>query len=147
MPRIFTYECNSCDFAMKEGWGYQFYVTNEEDERMICFHPGERAGVEEVLGKDSDLWLVLSRTGFVSDCICLDCLHYFGADFGSTEEYWHPYQVYLGFHVFLLTKARDKRECPECGSPRVKTQLEMVGQTCPKCGEGIIEENWTGAIS
>ena len=41
----------------------------------------------------------------------------------------------------------DKRECPKCKSKNVKTELEMVGETCPKCKEGVIEEVFTGEIS
>jgi len=50
-------------------------------------------------------------------------------------------------HAPRLKQEKDKRECPECKSKNVKTELAMVGETCPKCKEGVIEEIFTGAIS
>ena len=52
----------------------------------------------------------------------------------------------LNFH-FRAKRSKDKRQCPECKSKNVKTELEMVGEPCPKCKDGMIEEIWTGAIS
>jgi len=46
-----------------------------------------------------------------------------------------------------LQQEKDKRECPKCKSKNVKTELEMVGETCPKCKKGVIEEICTGEIS
>jgi ribosomal protein S27AE len=46
-----------------------------------------------------------------------------------------------------LKQEKDKRECPKCNSRNVKTELEMVRETCPRCNRGVIEEIFTGEIS
>jgi hypothetical protein len=48
---------------------------------------------------------------------------------------------------FRAKPKKDERECPRCKAKNVKTELEIVGEPCPKCKEGVIEEIWTGAIS
>jgi len=47
---------------------------------------------------------------------------------------------------YKMVGGKDKRECPECKSPNVKTVCELVGEPCPKCHDGIIEEVETGAV-
>lgn len=147
MPHIFEHKCNKCDLSLPTGWGYQFYVANDKGERIICLHPSERPAAEEFLGQEPSLRLVFERTGFMSECICRDCLHQFRADFGSTCYYWHPYQMRVGFKHHLLTKARDKRGCPKCESTKVGTTLEVVGRRCPKCNQGMVKRIDTGAVS
>ena len=108
----------------------------------------ERRFVKEVLGeRASILEVILERPGFNSDCICLDCLYQFQADLGYSEDYWSPYVHYIEKYKPKSKKGKDKRECPKCKSKKVKTVLELVDKTCPKCKEGIIEEVWTGAVS
>jgi len=100
------------------------YVEDDDGRRIICPYPGEWWTVAEVLGEDAPRELVEARTGFNSHCACLDCLGQYGLDI-----------------------KKDDRRCPHCNSPRVKTVRELVGEPCPKCEEGVIEEIWTGAIS
>lgn len=72
----------------------------------------------------------------------------FHADLG--EVGWSPYkslESIVDGHRPRLRQEKDKRECPECKSKSVKTELELVGQPCPKCKEGIIEKIWTGCVS
>lgn len=145
MPFINEYKCNKCGFALRGGWGYGFYVEDDKHKRIHCLHPSERHYVEQVLGKNPSLELVRERTGFNSYCVCVDCLHEFEADLGG--EGWSPYEDELSRHLPRPKREKDKRECPKCHSKNVKTELEMVGRTCPKCKGGIIVEIWTGAIS
>ena len=148
MPRIYKYKCSKCKFKLPEGWGYGFYVENDKGERITCGHPAERMHVYEVLGERAkSLAIIRERTGFNSHCICLDCLHQFQADLGSSEMYWSPYELYLEQHLPRPKQGKDKRECPECKSKNVKMELEMVGEPCPQCKEGVIEEVFTGARS
>jgi predicted RNA-binding Zn-ribbon protein involved in translation (DUF1610 family) len=148
MPRINEYRCSKCDLSLPKGWGYYFYVENDKGERIVCYHPRERYDVKQVLGERASLLeVVRERTGFNSHCICLDCLHQFQADLGGSEMYWSPYELYLESHLPRPKQAKDKRQCPKCKSTNVKTELELVGQTCPKCKEGVIEEVWTERIS
>jgi len=121
------------------------YVLDNKGKRIICSHPGERRKVTQVLGNDVTLETVRERTGFNSFCLCLDCLHQFEADLG--EVGWNPFQLYMSEPMPTSGPVRDKRECPECRSTEVKTELELVGETCPKCRKGIVEETWTGRVS
>jgi len=158
MPNINEYKCNKCKFILSKGWGYYFYVENDKGERIPCGHPREGSYVHEVLGENAKwLTVVRDRTGFNSYCICLDCLHQFEADWGVFKRYdvdlgtfkhyyWSPYERQLEQANLPRPKhGKDKRECPECGSKNVKLELEMVGEPCPKCKEGVIEEIFTGA--
>jgi len=148
MPAINEYKCSKCDLTLKAGWGYCFYVEDDKGNRIDCHHPAEQEDVKKVLGVRESLYdEVRTRTGFNSFCICLDCIHQFKADLGGFEKYWSPYELFLFGFKPVLREAKDKRECPECKSKNVKTELELVGETCPKCKEGVIEEIWTGAIS
>jgi predicted RNA-binding Zn-ribbon protein involved in translation (DUF1610 family) len=144
VPEINEYKCNKCGFELPEGWGYYFYVENDKGGRIGCCHPGEISYVEKVLGEYPPLELIQERTGFNSLCVCLDCLYQFEADLGGFSGYWCPYMI---DKVYRPKQGKDKRECPKCKSKRVKTELEMVGEPCPKCKEGIIEEIFTGAMS
>ena len=139
MPPINEYKCNQCDINLPKGWGTYMYVTDDNGNRVRCYHPSESRYVVEVLGESPSAELVYQRTGFNSCCICLECLAQFDVDFG--KSYWTS----KGFPDDRTGK--DKRECPKCKSVRVQTELEMVGETCPKCKEGIIEKTWTGYIS
>ena len=146
MPSINEYKCNKCKFKLPEGWGHDFYVENDKGKRIRCGHPAETSHVAEVLGKRAkSLAIVRDRTGFNSHCVCLDCLHQFQADVG--ELGWNPFELYHPEFNLRSKPKKDERECPECKSKNVKTELEMVGEPCPKCKEGIIEEIWTGAVS
>jgi len=88
---------------------------------------------------------VRERTGFTSYCVCLNCLHQFEADLG--EIGYSPYEGAPEKHKPRLKQGKDKRECPKCKSKNVKTELEMIGETCPRSKKGVIEEIDTGAIS
>ena len=97
------------------------------------------------MGERPSLEVVRERTGFNSDSVCLDCLHQFEADLG--EIGYSPYEDYLAKHKPRSKQEKDNRECPKCKSRNVKTELEMVGESCPRCKKGVIEEIPTGAIS
>ena len=152
MPPLNDYKCTKCGFELRKGWGYHFYVEDDNGERILCPHPAEKQFVREVLGVTELVPAVVERrTGFNSHCICLDCLHQFNADLG--EGGFSPYESLENILKSIKEdkprrrQQKDKRECPECRSKNVKTELEMVGQPCPMCKEGVIEEIWTGAIS
>ena len=148
MPNINKYKCSKCKFILSKGWGYSFYVENDKGKRIHCAHPGERGQVHKVLGdRAHSLAIIRERTGFNYYCICLDCLHQFEADLGEIKGHHRsPYEMRLEQANLPRPKQpKDKRECPECKSKNVKMELEMVGQPCPKCEEGVIEEIFTGA--
>jgi hypothetical protein len=145
MPSINNYICSRCDLILQRGWGYHFYVEDSEGNRIACRHPGETRNVEKVLGKSVSLEIIRERTGFVSDCVCLDCLAQFEADLG--ENGWSPYEADIANYEPRVKQGKDKRECIECRSKRVKTVSELVGQRCLSCTDGVIEKIWTGWIS
>ena len=131
MPHIFEYKCSLCEFTMPTGWGGYMYVIDNNGRRIVCPHPGEASVVAEILKIDEDTlfgfpWLLRSddapvqlleeRTGFNSYCVCLDCVSQFELDID-----------------------RDERKCPKCGSEKVRTEPEMVGEPCPKCKKGTVE--------
>lgn len=121
------------------GWGGNIYVINDNGERIFCPHPGEASVVAQVLNIDENTifgfpWLLISdnapinllkeRVGFNSDCVCLDCLCQFEQDIN-----------------------RDGRQCLKCGSKKVKTESEIIGEPCPKCKKGMVEMIETGIMS
>ncbi len=68
--------------------------------------------------------LVRKKTGFNSDCVCLNCLQ-----------------------IFPLDLKRDKKRCPTCKSGDICTTKELVGKICPSCHEGIFQEIDSGVIT
>ena len=140
MPAINLYKCTNCDLSLPSGWGGYTYVKDDNDNKVVCPHPGESVTIAKVLGlnrndisgfpwipqvyDDKVLDLLIERTGFNSHCICLNCLNQFDLDVDT-----------------------DERICSNCNSDQVKTELEQVGQQCPKCKTGKVEMFETGIIS
>ncbi len=134
MPLVNKYKCNKCGFSFPSGCGTYLYVENVAGARVSCPHPGEGEIIRLVLGQDVSIDEIRNKTGFFSHCICLDCLYQFDADLG--EDGYSPYGCNIENRI---KKEKDKRKCPKCNSKRVKTVLELVRKSCPKCKEGIIE--------
>jgi DNA-directed RNA polymerase subunit RPC12/RpoP len=124
MPPIFAFRCNKCGFDFPPGWGGRFYIIDHDGKRVMPGHPGEFRAVDAILGKNPPPGMREARTGFNSDCLCLDCLHQFQMD-----TKW------------------DERVCPECNSVEIMTTRELIGKNCPRCKEGIIVEIDTGFIT
>lgn len=95
MPGISNYRCDRCGFHLASGWGGHRYVIDRDGTRVRCLHPGELATIQQVLGADPSPELVRQRTGFMSDCVCLDCLERCSLDLD-----------------------RDARRCPRCAELR-----------------------------
>jgi ribosomal protein S27AE len=126
MPGIAEFYCDapSCDLEFPSGWGYSMYVIDDDGERITRPHPGERAKAREVVGHDATEAEIDERTGFNYHCICVDCAEQFERD-----------------------PVRDDVLCPGCGSSAVEFLIEVVGYPCPRCGEGTITAEDTGAIA
>jgi len=140
MPPMNDYKCTKCEFYLASGWGGSMYVEDNNGERIHCGHPLEHVTVSEVLGEDASPELVKARTGFNSECVCLDCLHQFEADLG--DERANVWRMFYG-----ADREKDERRCPKCRSTNVKTTFELIGSPCPQCKEGVIEEIVTGIVS
>lgn len=97
------------------------YVADDSGKRVVCRHPGEGDTIRAVLGSNASEHLIRERVGFMSDCLCKDCLA-----------------------NLKLDVVRDDRVCPNCGSSRIPSVREMVGQPCPKCRPGTIVEVMSG---
>ncbi len=128
------------------GWGGYLYVEDEKGKRITCPHPCEWGTITDVLGKNASKELIEERVGFNSYCVCLDCMHQFEADLRDKSD--NPWSFYYTISAGLdPDKKKDRRECPKCASPDIRTVFEMIGQLCPKCEKGTIEEIETGIIS
>lgn len=150
MPPINDYRCSKCELSFPRGHGGFMYVEDDDGKRIVCPHPGEARTVERVLGKNASKDLRKKRTGFSSYCICLDCLHQFEADL--RDEKLNEWRFGYGFPSFKdafrgTPGMKDERKCPKCSSINVKTVFELIGNPCPKCQEGIIEEIETGIMT
>ena len=124
MPPYNHFRCSRCRFSLPSGWGGIRYVTDENGQKIICPHPGDFFQIYEVLGESASGELVDQRTGFNSDCLCLDCLAKFQIDL-----------------------KREQRICPKCRSNHVNSVKELVGEPCPKCKDGTVQEIETGSFS
>jgi len=149
MPPINFYRCSKCESSLPTGWGGYFFVEDDLGERVVCRHPGESWTVNQVLGGNFIVRILKGRTrrrrlGYASHCLCLDCFHIFTADLADENTN----RSMRGFYKrnYKMVGGKDERECPECKSPNVKTVCELVGEPCPKCHDGIIEEVETGAV-
>ena len=145
MPTVKGYACTRCGFTLTKPEGGQMYVMDNFGTRSICPHPGEDAHVARVLGVDEEALryafaqktcgkgnpaaqhpmelfaYALSRTGFLSDCLCLNCLA-----------------------PFKLDVHRDAKQCPACSSRHIKTAKELLKHRCPKCKQGTLQKRETG---
>ena len=168
MPSISIYKCSECAQVLHEGWGGYRYVENEQGDRLICPHPGEDDTISDVLGLSSEefhnstkLWfqtwwwsknrkkknmevvaILKKKTGFNSDCICLDCLKDCVLDLGNAEKSEQSWRWYYNASI-----QKDERKCPHCTSKQVRTVFELIGKQCPFCKTGIIVEEFSGIIS
>jgi hypothetical protein len=96
MPPISDFRCNKCRYSLPSGWGGYTYVQDVKGKRKICQHPAEVVTIARVLGlKESEIFpprteeirkLLKERTGFLFDCVCLDCLEKFSLDLAKDER-------------------------------------------------------------
>ncbi len=141
MPHFYNYECDRCEFSIPTSWGGHTYVIDDEGNRVVCPHPGEMYTIQKVLGPDITKDMIRDRTGFNSDCVCLDCLNFMELDLTSEDrQFWYKSMV-------VVSEPRDERKCTKCGSENVKTADELVEDLCPNCKDGTIEKRDTGIVS
>lgn len=117
MPIISRYHCGTCDFELPSGLGGYTYAVDDHGRRVVCAHPREGSAVREVTGLDYGAARDAGRAGYAKYCVCLECLKQFDLDFD-----------------------RDVVVCPACASVRVRSVRQLVGQPCPQCTTGRIEE-------
>ena len=122
MSRFNHHGCDKCDIDLPSGWGGYMYVTDESGKRIGCPVPAADT-IDLVLGVNASEELFKQRTGFNSDCLCLDCLQKCSLDLN-----------------------RDDVTCPICKSGRVSSLMDLVGKPCPKCQDGTIRAIFSGAV-
>ena len=124
MPTWTKAECNNCDFSMPLYPSSKSYIIDDNGEKILLRHPGENATIKRVLGDDYSIELLRERIRHISWIICLDC-----------------------FHRFDLDMKEEELICPECNSNNIKASYQLIGEECPHCKIGAIEEHDTGIIS
>jgi hypothetical protein len=102
---------------MPTGWAGYTYAVDDKGKRVACPHSGEGRAVQQITGMSYTEAVAAGRTGYANDCVCLPCLKQFDLDV-----------------------ERDARLCPQCAPTEVRTLRRLVGQACPKCKKGVIEE-------
>lgn len=117
MPPIKRYACNQCDFELPSGWGGYTYAVDNQGHRVVCPHPGEFGAVSKVTGLNYTEADAAGRVGFAQYCACLGCLKQFDLDL-----------------------KRDAVICPACHGYQVRSLRQLIGQSCPNCKTGLIEE-------
>jgi hypothetical protein len=121
------FHCAICGFTLDPSNGGYLYVKNSKGRR-IPLKGREQEAIAHILldeefpyrdnsgnlGKEMDL--VEERVGYMSACLCMNCLDQFGLDL-----------------------RKDTIECPGCKSDHVKTFLEITSKPCPKCQSKTVQ--------
>jgi predicted Zn-ribbon and HTH transcriptional regulator len=128
---IYGYRCNSCGYILDESNGGYLYLQNDRGDRIPLKDHGEREIIAQMLRMEEEalhdcevlaasqeamIELMEERVGYLSACVCIDCLGQFGLDL-----------------------RKDALVCPHCRSEHIRTLLEMTGKRCPKCNTGRME--------
>ena len=130
MALIRSIHCNRCGFRLLWGTGATAYVRAEPGRlRRLLGLPGKKIMIKEpaVAGKSKNLngiefWERLASGNTVYFCgfLCRNCLK-----------------------VSQMNVNEDPT-CRKCGGTDVTSVFEMIGQPCPKCGKGVIEQKILG---
>ena len=123
------YRCHICGFVLDEANGGYLYLTNNSGVRIPLKDKDERDTIARMLFAEDAIFqneseechqlvdTMEDRVGYLSACICMNCLDQFGLDL-----------------------RKDTIECPHCKSDHVRTFLEMTNKRCPKCQSGYMDK-------
>ncbi|MEN6616764.1 MAG: hypothetical protein ABFD12_09425 [Syntrophorhabdus sp.] len=126
------YRCEVCGFTLDDSHGGYLYLGNDRGDRVPLKEHGEREIIAQMLRMEEQsadecevvtasheamVDLIEERVGYMSSCLCMNCLHQFGLDL-----------------------RKDPLECPRCKSDHVRTLLEMADKRCPKCQSGYLKK-------
>ena len=112
MP-ITSVECAECGYGLSPGLDGQNYAVATDGARVTTGEHPSSAMVQKITGLDYWSAYGAGRTGYLSQCLCLDCL--------ETQE---------------LDLERDRKRCTRCDSERVYSRRGLAGAPCPKCERG-----------
>ena len=126
---VHGFRCPICGFTLDESNGGFLYVRNDTGARVPLKDKKEQEAIAHILlNKEFSLCtdganhpgetidILEERVGYMSACLCVNCLHQFGLDL-----------------------IKDEIECPDCRSGQVRTFLEILYTPCPKCRSGRME--------
>ncbi|MEA3359194.1 MAG: hypothetical protein U9R17_07295 [Thermodesulfobacteriota bacterium] len=130
MAIIKSIRCNDCGFQLLWGSGVVPYVRlppgtirklfGIKGEKVLLKEPPVGGHNIKLAGKSIANLIEEGRIGHYATYICLECLNLFQLDSDSV------------------------RICNKCKSDNVKSVFDLIGQKCPKCRLGIIEEKTVG---
>ena len=113
-----TRACDDCSFAFPtDRPGGFIYVIDEHMERIATAFGCEVTQAVELTGIEIRVLERAGRLGYLSDCICRECLQQFSIDLD-----------------------RDPKQCPQCESVNVVSARGAVGSKCPHCSKGTVRE-------
>jgi DNA-directed RNA polymerase subunit RPC12/RpoP len=123
-------KCSTCGFTLLTGTGVAPYVKKPKGFLRRLFGLGENkvflqdppAGnlSKNFPNKELSELIQEKQVGHYAAYLCLSCLKIFELDSSS------------------------EKKCKHCKRTSVKSVFEMVGEKCPKCGDGIIEDKRIG---
>jgi DNA-directed RNA polymerase subunit RPC12/RpoP len=124
------FHCTSCGFTLDESHGGYLYVKNDNGVKVPLKDKHEQEAIARILlneefslcPDDANLSqetidILEERVGYLSACLCMNCLDQFGLDL-----------------------RKDEIECPHCKSHRVETFLAILYKPCPKCRAGLLDD-------
>lgn len=97
------------------------FVIDDHGEYIPLKHPGERATLEQVLGKGYDPKVLGERLVTYIPMACAACKTQFSVDL-----------------------KREEPQCSECGSEDVYIIMHYIEKPCPICNEGVIKSTVVG---
>ncbi len=127
---VYGFRCATCGFTLDESNGGYLYLKNDNGVRVPLKDKKELETIARILlneefsprSDDSILSqemidIMEDRVGYMSACVCINCLNQFGLDL-----------------------RKDAIECPHCQSGQVKTFLATLSKPCPKCESGCMDK-------
>ena len=117
-------KCNTCDFTLLQGTGTALFVRKPAGFWRTLLGMKERKTLlpDPSAGNAPDLHKHIDAGRVGSSCayFCRVC------------------------HKIFPLDSDDERKCRACKSADVQSAFEMVGQNCPKCNDGVFEDNRLG---
>ena len=123
------FRCTICGFTLDESNGGYLYVKNDNGVKVPLKDRHEQEAIARILLNEEfslcpddenlsqeTIDILEERVGYMSACLCMNCLDQFGLDL-----------------------RKDEIECPRCQSDRVETFLAMLYKPCPRCQSGQLD--------
>jgi DNA-directed RNA polymerase subunit RPC12/RpoP len=122
--------CKKCGLTLLQGVGTTTYIKKPGnflrklfglgDQKIILPDPPTSSFSKKLGGKTLQDFIEAGQMGSITAYICLSCLKTFNLD------------------------SDEVKKCPKCSDTNIKSVLKLVGQPCPKCKDGVIENKRIG---